>query len=51
MLLKNADIEQVLIDDLNSYKQQHLQYFGDCKAHLNKIFNGSSENEDFFRNL
>ncbi len=51
MLLKNADIEQVLQDDLNTYKQQHLQYFGDCKAHLTEIYNQSSVNEDFFRNL
>ena len=26
MLLKNADIEQVLIEDLNAYKEQHLKY-------------------------
>ena len=39
LLLKNADIEQVLQDDLNAYKEEHLNYFGECRQHLTKIFN------------
>jgi hypothetical protein len=37
LLLKNADIEQVLQEDLDAYKQQHLQYFDECRQHLTKI--------------
>jgi hypothetical protein len=53
MLLKNADIEQVLTEDLNAYKQQHLKYFEDCRAHQDKIYNAVyyTKPEDFFKNL
>ena len=51
MLLKNADIEQVLQDDLNAYKQEHLQYFGDCREHLNKIYKQAGGAKDFFAGL
>ncbi len=53
MLLKNADIEQVLTEDLNAYKQQHLKYFQECSAHHDKIYNAAYyvKPEDFFKNL
>ena len=53
MLLKNADIEQVLVEDLNAYKEQHLKYFQECAAHHDKIWYKQyyAKPEDFFKNL
>jgi hypothetical protein len=51
MLLKNADIEQILIDDLETYKKQHSKYFNDVRDRNYRAYSAPHNGADFFKNL